>query len=110
MPPSNSIGRIRALLTGVLLLSPEQAVDLLADLTIGHLDIILGVTIIVHEGEETIVRDIELQKMSGQSHWPEVKIGDRVQIEVLLCRNWGGGGSQAGTRDERRWGHPCCAA
>ena len=62
MPPSNSIGRIRALLTGVLLLSPEQAVDLLADLTIGHLDIILGVTIIVHEGEETIVRDIELQK------------------------------------------------
>ena len=62
MPPSNSIGRIRALLTGVLLLSPEQAVDLLADLTIRHLDIVLGVTVIVHEGKETIVRDIKLEK------------------------------------------------
>ena len=60
MAPSNSIGRIRALLTGVLLLSPEQAVDLLADLTIGHLDIILVVTIIVHEGEETVIRDVKL--------------------------------------------------
>lgn len=46
--------------TGVLLLGLEELVDLVANLAVGHLDIILGVTFLVHEGEETVVRDVEL--------------------------------------------------
>ena len=49
-------------LTGILLLSLEQLGDLVTDLTVGHLDIILGVTVIVHEGEVSIIGDIELER------------------------------------------------
>ena len=49
--------------TGVLLLSGEELGDLVTDLAVGHLDIVLGVTIIVHEGKEAVVRDIELESM-----------------------------------------------
>ena len=49
-------------LTGVLLVNTEKLVDLVTDFTIRHLDVALGVTVIVHEGEETIVGDIELQR------------------------------------------------
>lgn len=49
-----------ALLTGDLLVDLEQLVDLLANLTIGDFDIVLGVAIVVHEGKETIVRDVDL--------------------------------------------------
>lgn len=52
--------REAALLTGNLLVNLEQLVDLLANLSIGDLDIVLGVAIIVHEGEEAIVGDIDL--------------------------------------------------
>lgn len=51
-------------LTGVLLLDLEKLVDLLGDLTaVGHLDVILGLTILRHEGEEAIVGDIELNRV-----------------------------------------------
>jgi hypothetical protein len=49
-------------LTGVLLINLEELVDLLTNLTVGHADIVLGVTVVVHEGEEAIVRDVELQQ------------------------------------------------
>jgi hypothetical protein len=49
-----------AKLTGVLLFGGEELVDLLTNFSIGNLDIVLGLTIIGHQGEETIVRDIEL--------------------------------------------------
>lgn len=51
------------LLTGVLLVNLEELVDLVANLTVGHLDVVLGVTIIVHEGEEAIVGDVELLRI-----------------------------------------------
>jgi len=47
--------------TGVLLLVLEELVDLLANLALRDLDIVLGVTVVVHEGEETVVSDVELR-------------------------------------------------
>lgn len=47
-------------LTGVLALLGEELVDLVANFTIGNLDIVLGGAIVGHEGEETIVSNIEL--------------------------------------------------
>jgi hypothetical protein len=49
-------------LTGVLLLSSEELVNLLANLTVRDLNIILGFTIIGHQGKKTIVRNVELGK------------------------------------------------
>lgn len=57
-------------LTGVLLVNLEELVDLLTNLTVGHADIVLGVTVVVHEGEEAIVRDVELQKCVNKSQAP----------------------------------------
>ena len=47
-------------LTGVLLILCEELLNLVTDFTIGHADIILGVTVVVHEGEETVVGDVKL--------------------------------------------------
>jgi hypothetical protein len=47
-------------LTGVLALLGEELVDLVANFTIGNLDIVLGGAVVGHEGEETIVSNIEL--------------------------------------------------
>jgi hypothetical protein len=49
-------------LTGVLLLLTEELVDLFANLTLGNLDIILGTTILRHEGEKAVVGDVKLVK------------------------------------------------
>jgi hypothetical protein len=46
--------------TGVLLLVPEELLDLLADLALGDLDVVLHVAVLRHEGEEAIVLDVEL--------------------------------------------------
>ena len=48
------------LLTGVLLVGAEKLLNLFTNLTIRDLDIILGATIVGHEGQETIVGDIKL--------------------------------------------------
>lgn len=47
-------------LTGVLAVLAEELVDLVANLAIGDLDIVLGGAIVGHEGEETIVSNVEL--------------------------------------------------
>jgi hypothetical protein len=44
---------------GVLLLLLEELGDLLANLVVGKRDIVLGVTVIGHEREETVVGDVE---------------------------------------------------
>ena len=46
--------------TGVLLLVPEELLDLGSNLTVGVLDVVLHGTVLRHEGEETIVLDVEL--------------------------------------------------
>ena len=50
------------LLTSVLLLGMKESLDLLANLTLRNLNIVLGLTIIRHQREESIIRDIELLK------------------------------------------------
>ena len=47
-------------LTGVLLLLNEELVDSVTDLVLGDLDVVLGGAVVKHEGEETIVSDVEL--------------------------------------------------
>lgn len=49
-----------AKLTGVLAILLEQLLDLVTDFILWELDIVLGVTVVGHEGEEAIVGDIEL--------------------------------------------------
>jgi hypothetical protein len=50
-----------AKLTGILLLGGEELLNLLTNLSIRNFDIILGLSIIGHQGEESVVRDIELK-------------------------------------------------
>lgn len=52
-------GRARGL-TGVLLLSLEKLDNLVTNITVGHLDIVLDVAIVVHEREETVIGDVNL--------------------------------------------------
>lgn len=47
-------------LTSVLAVLGEELVDLVTDFSVRNLDIVLGGAVLGHEGEETIVSDIEL--------------------------------------------------
>lgn len=47
-------------LTGILLFDSEELLDLLANLAIGNLDIVLGLTVVSHQREESVVGDIKL--------------------------------------------------
>ena len=47
-------------LTGILLFFAEELVDLLTNLALRNLDIVLGSAVLGHEGEETIIGDVEL--------------------------------------------------
>lgn len=47
-------------LTSVLAILVEELVDLVTNLAIGELDIVLGGTVIRHEGEETVVGNVKL--------------------------------------------------
>jgi hypothetical protein len=47
-------------LTGILLVGAEKLLNLLADFAVGHLDIVLGGTVVRHEGQEPVVSDVEL--------------------------------------------------
>ena len=49
--------------TGVLLLLAEELGDLLANFTVGNLDVILGSTVFGHEGEEAVVGNVELAQL-----------------------------------------------
>lgn len=54
-------GKIAGLLTDVLLILTEKLDDTLANLAVGELDIVLGVTVILHQGKEVIVGDVKLE-------------------------------------------------
>lgn len=49
-------------LTGIFFISAEELLDLVTDFTIRNLDIILGLTIISHKREKTVVRNVELKQ------------------------------------------------
>lgn len=54
-------------LTSILLVDTEELLDLLANLAIGNLDIVLGNTVLGHERQEVIVRDIQLTPYQSNS-------------------------------------------
>jgi hypothetical protein len=57
-------------LTAILVVHSEHLVDLLTNLVVGNLNIILGVTVVGHEGHEAVLGDVELilvNKMTGIS-------------------------------------------
>jgi len=69
----------------ILALFGEQALDLVAELTIWDLDVVLGGAVVGEEGEETIVGDIEqlvfLTTDVGHIH----VVGGRAEIFELLA-------------------------
>jgi hypothetical protein len=56
---AKSIARRRRL-TGVFFLSVEELLDLLTDFTFRNFNVILGLTVVGHQGEESIVRNVKL--------------------------------------------------
>lgn len=59
-------------LTGVLLVLFEKLVNLVTDLAVWNFNIILGIAAVGHEGEETVVGDVELHE-PGQPQSPRTK-------------------------------------
>ena len=57
----------QAVRTGVLLLVDEKLPDLGANLVVGALDVVLGGTVLTHEGHEVIVTNVELCRFCQQS-------------------------------------------
>ena len=47
-------------LTGILLLGAEELLDFIAGLALREFDVILGSSIVRHEGEKAILTDVEL--------------------------------------------------
>jgi hypothetical protein len=86
-----SVFILQVLLTGVLAILGEHLVDLVANLALGNLDVVLGGAVIGHEGEETIVGNVELENTLA-----------------MTCLSSFIGYSQAGTPDGGRWGRSCC--
>lgn len=70
---------------GILLLGGEKLSDLVANLTIRHFNIVLSLTIVGHEGEEAIVRDVkELVFLAGDVGDIHV-VGGGAEIFKLLA-------------------------
>lgn len=70
---------------GIFLLSGEELLDLLANLALGNLDIILGLTIVGHQGKEAVVGNIkQLVFLSGDIGDVHI-MGRRAQLFKLLA-------------------------
>lgn len=61
--------QLMGILTDVLLLLTEHLEDTGTDFTIGELDIVLGVTVILHQGQEVIIGDVQLEKGTLVTVW-----------------------------------------
>ena len=55
-------------LTGVLSLIVEELVDLFTNLAVGELDVVLGGTVVGHEGQEAVISNVKL-RLSAQGCW-----------------------------------------
>lgn len=88
---------IPGVLTDILLLITEQLDDTGTKLVVGKLDIIFGVTIVLHQGKEVIIGDVQLPKSlvpacaGSKRKWATHKLvllaGDVGDVHVV-----GGGG------------------
>lgn len=69
---------------GVLLLDLVELVDLVTNIAIGDLDIILGVTVIAHQREVAIVRDVQKLVLAASNVGDVHVVGGRAQLLKLL--------------------------
>jgi hypothetical protein len=69
----------------VLALISEHLVDSVTNFTIGNLDIILGATVVVHEGEEAIVGNVEKLVFTAGDVGDVHVVGGRAQFFKLLA-------------------------
>lgn len=71
-------------LTDDLLLILKHGLDLLTEIAIGDLDIVLGVTVILHQRQEVVVGDIQLEP--DQSHVTQTRgaLGWNKTHELVL--------------------------
>src|SRR4051794_30275200 len=67
-------------LTGVLAILSEELIDLVTNLTLGNLDVVLGGTIVGHEGEETVISNVELECAFSRAQW----LGNAWTYELVL--------------------------
>ena len=70
---------------GIFLLLSEKLGNLVTNFSIWDLDIILGLTIISHQGKETIVRDIEKLVFLSGDVWNIHVVGGWAQLFKLLA-------------------------
>ena len=81
------------MLTSVLAVFLEELLDLFASLAIGNLNIILGGTIVGHEGEKVVIGDVKLK---------------------IVCQCWclwtypDASSSPVGIPGDGHWVRPCC--
>lgn len=54
-------------LTGVLAVLGEELVDLVTNFAIGKLDVVFGGAVVGHEGEETVISNVELSGVSADA-------------------------------------------
>ena len=54
----------RQLLTNVLLLLTEHLDDSLTGLSVGELDVVLGATVVIHQGKEVVIGNVKLKPKS----------------------------------------------
>lgn len=72
-------------LTAVLLLLTEHAYEPVTSLAFGDLDIVLGVTVILHEGKEAILGNVELKtNQSVRIHKGTERATLRVTYELVF--------------------------
>jgi hypothetical protein len=64
---SNALSILRSQHTGVLAVLVEHLVDLVADFTIGDLDVVLGGAVVGHEREEAVVGNVELREWLAEA-------------------------------------------
>ena len=62
LDPEKSWEWLAAKLTDVLLVRLEHLHESLTDFTFRNLDVVLGITVISHEGQEAIIGDVQLRK------------------------------------------------
>jgi hypothetical protein len=60
--------------TDILLLLTEHLDDTGTEIGIGQLDIVLGVTVILHQGQEVIIGDVQLEKKVVSNGFVEARI------------------------------------
>jgi hypothetical protein len=85
---SKEVGFVQSVvskLTGVLLLVGEELGNLVTNLTIGHANIVLGLTIIGHQGQEAIVGDVEKLEFATLDVGDIHVVGRGAEIFELLA-------------------------